>query len=114
LARLSAKGRCPPGEAIRDPSRRSTALNPEPTAQTDPSRSLSDARSFHDRIEDLPMERGDFPPSLQMRPIPRDEIGTVCKRGRKGGAITRIPSVDHSPMDGTDRILVCGSLRCWL
>jgi len=44
-----------------------------------------EARSFHDRIEDLPMERGDFPPSLQMRPIPRDEIGTVCKRGRKGG-----------------------------
>ena len=73
-----------------------------------------EARSFHDRIEDLPMERGDFPPSLQMCPIPRDEIGTVCKRGRKGGAITRIPSVDHSPMDGTDRILVCGSLRCWL
>ena len=36
-----------------------------------------EARSFHDRIEDLPMERGEFPPSLQMRPIPRDEIGIV-------------------------------------
>jgi hypothetical protein len=29
-----------------------------------------EARSFHDRIEDLPMERHDFPPSLQMRHIP--------------------------------------------
>jgi hypothetical protein len=33
--------RNPPGEAIRDPSRSSAALDPEPTAQTDPSRSLS-------------------------------------------------------------------------
>ena len=35
------KARNPPGEAIRGPSRSSTALDREPTAQTDPSRSLS-------------------------------------------------------------------------
>jgi hypothetical protein len=34
--RVSTKGRNPPGEAIRGPSRPSTALDPEPTAQTDP------------------------------------------------------------------------------
>jgi hypothetical protein len=32
--------RLPPGEAIRGPSRLSGALDPEPTAQTDPKRSL--------------------------------------------------------------------------
>ena len=47
-------------------------------------------------------------------PFPRDEIGTVRERGCKSGAITRVPSVDHPPMDGTDRILVRGSLSCWL
>jgi hypothetical protein len=38
----------------------------------------------------------------------------ICKWSRKGGAVTRIPSVDHPSMDGTDRILVCGGLSCWL
>jgi hypothetical protein len=33
---LIGEARCPPGEAIRGPSRSSTALDPEPTAQTDP------------------------------------------------------------------------------
>ena len=51
---------------------------------------MTDMPRHNDGIEDLPMERGDFPPSLQMRPIPRDEIGTVSKRVRKGGAISRI------------------------
>jgi hypothetical protein len=34
-------GRNPPGEAIRGPSRSSTALDPEPTAQTDPERKFN-------------------------------------------------------------------------
>ena len=34
------KGRFPPGEAIRGPSRSSTTLNPEPTAQIDPKGTL--------------------------------------------------------------------------
>ncbi len=43
-----------PGEAIRGPSRSSTALDPEPTAQTDPLRSFdltsSGARTGHSSI----------------------------------------------------------------
>ena len=35
------KARNPPGEAIRDPSRPSTALDPEPTAQADPELSFT-------------------------------------------------------------------------
>jgi hypothetical protein len=40
LARVPAKVGCPPGEAIRGPSRLSGALDPEPTAQTDPFRTF--------------------------------------------------------------------------
>jgi hypothetical protein len=40
LEEVPAKVRNPPGEAIRGPSRSSTALDPEPTAQTDPFRTF--------------------------------------------------------------------------
>lgn len=43
-----------------------------------------------------------------MRPIPSDKIDMVCKWSRKGGTIPGI--LNHSPMDRTDRILVCNSL----
>ena len=36
-----AKDRSPPGEAVRGPSRSSTTLDPEPTAQTDPTVTLA-------------------------------------------------------------------------
>jgi len=36
--------RCRPGEAVRGPSSSSTALDPEPTAQTDPNRSFGRMR----------------------------------------------------------------------
>jgi hypothetical protein len=35
----------PPGEAVRGPSSSSTALDPEPTAQTDPFRTFASVRS---------------------------------------------------------------------
>src|SRR5438128_3211631 len=42
---------CRPGEAIRGPSRSSTALDPEPAAQTDPHRTFEQAKQI---IKDVP------------------------------------------------------------
>jgi hypothetical protein len=53
--------RFPPGEAIRAPSRSSIALGPEPTAQTDPNRTLPSAQPriwIHDYGATVPMILG--------------------------------------------------------
>ena len=52
----------PPGEAIRGPSRSSTALDPEPTAQTDPQETFMTAppdESLYRKADDqMPSDRG--------------------------------------------------------
>ena len=40
-------------------------------------------------------------------------IAPQSEWGSKGPGIAHIPSVDHPLMDGTDGILVSGSLSCW-
>jgi len=42
--------------------------------------------------------------------LERDKIRLVGEWGGKGCGIARIPSVDHSLMDGTDGVLVSGRL----
>ena len=70
MARRSTKGDAkagasvgfPPGEAIRGPSRSSTALDPEPTAQTDPQETFMTAppdESLYRKADDqMPSDRG--------------------------------------------------------
>jgi len=45
-SRVPVKVGSPPGEGIRGPSRLSTALDPEPTAQTDPFRTFGLAYNY--------------------------------------------------------------------
>jgi hypothetical protein len=66
-------------------------------------------RAFYDRVEYPMMERGDLPATLQVRALERDETRFIGE-GRCGGCgIARVPSVDHSLMDGADSVLVGGS-----
>src|SRR6266851_2554401 len=87
-------GSSPPGEAIRGPSRSSTALNPEPTAQTDPSRSLSFAfgTALPARTRSLPAGR--WTGTVGWKCVIPDLLG-LGRLGFNSG---------HSPRPATQRI----------